>query len=101
MSRVLGLVWWALALICHGSIGASAQTYPERVVKLIVPLGAGSGVDIGARILADRLTARWGKPVIVENHPGGDGLIAISAFLAASDSHTLLFSLVAILVAPP
>jgi tripartite-type tricarboxylate transporter receptor subunit TctC len=42
--------------------------------------------------LADRLTQRWGQPVIVENRPGGDGLIAINAFVSAHDDHVLLFA---------
>src|ERR1700719_3310816 len=71
---------------------SAAQTWPQRPVKFIVPLGPGSGVDIGARLFADRLAARWGKPVVVENRPGGDGIIAISAFVSAHDDHTLRFS---------
>src|ERR1700726_5167764 len=71
---------------------SSAQAWPQRPVKFIVPLGPGSGADIGARLLADRLTQRWGQPVIVENRPGGDGLIAINAFVSAHDDHVLLFA---------
>jgi hypothetical protein len=40
---------------------------------------------------ADKLAARWGKPVVIENRPGGDGLVAINAFTSANDDHTLLF----------
>ncbi len=69
-----------------------AQTWPQRPVKFIVPLGPGSGVDIGARLFADRLGARWGQPVVVENRPGGDGIVAINAFVSAHDDHTLLCS---------
>jgi tripartite-type tricarboxylate transporter receptor subunit TctC len=61
-------------------------------VKFIVPFGPGAGVDIGARLLADRLPARWGKPIVIENRPGADGLVAIQAFVAAADDHTLLCS---------
>ena len=71
---------------------ASAADWPTRPVKFIVTLGPGSGTDIGARLLADRLTQRWGQPVIVENRPGGDGLIAINAFVSAHDDHVLLFA---------
>ena len=69
-----------------------AQAWPQRPVRFIVTLGPGSGVDIGARLLADRLPARWGKPVVVENRPGADGLVAIQAFVNAADDHTLLFT---------
>ena len=71
---------------------AETQAWPQRPVKFLVPFGPGAGVDIGARLLADRLTARWGKPVVIENRPGADGLVAIQAFLAANDDHTLLAS---------
>jgi len=66
------------------------QSWPERPVRFIVTLGPGSGVDIGTRLLADRLSRRWGQPVVVENRPGGDGLVAIGAFLGANDDHVLL-----------
>ena len=71
---------------------AQAPAWPKRPVKFIVPLGPGAGVDIGARLLSDRLSARWGKPVVIENRPGGDGMVAIQAFLSANDDHTLLFA---------
>ena len=69
-----------------------AQTWPQRPVKFLVTLGPGSGIDIGTRLLADHLTKRWGQPVVVENRPGGDGLVAISAMIAAQDDHVLLAS---------
>jgi tripartite-type tricarboxylate transporter receptor subunit TctC len=68
------------------------QTWPQRNVRFIVPLGPGSGVDITARLIADRLSAKWGKPVVVENKPGGDAIVAISAFTGANDDHTLLMA---------
>lgn len=81
---------------------ASAQTsWPQRAVRFIVPLGPGSGSDIGARLFADRLAVRWGKPVVVENRPGGDGIVAIAAFVGAHDDHTLLFSPAATFTAHP
>src|ERR1700751_585211 len=70
----------------------AAADWPTRPVRLILTLGAGSGPDIGARLLADRLTQRWGQPVIVDNRPGGDGLVAINAFVTAHDDHVLLYS---------
>jgi tripartite-type tricarboxylate transporter receptor subunit TctC len=80
----------AAAVLCAG--GAQAQqTYPTRTVKLILPFGAASATDITARLFADRLTARWGKPVVVENRPGGDGLVSLKAFVDAHDDHTLFF----------
>jgi tripartite-type tricarboxylate transporter receptor subunit TctC len=69
---------------------AAAQNWPQRPVKFLVTLGPGSGVDIGTRLLGDRLSARWGQPVVVENRPGGDGIVAITSFLGAHDDHVLL-----------
>jgi tripartite-type tricarboxylate transporter receptor subunit TctC len=69
-----------------------AQSWPQRTVKLIVPLGPGSGADMTARLLASHLSARWGQPVVVENRPGGDGFVAIGAFVGARDDHTFLFA---------
>jgi tripartite-type tricarboxylate transporter receptor subunit TctC len=72
---------------------ASADVkWPTRPVKFLVTLGAGSGADIGARLFADRLIRRWGQPVVVEDRPGADGLLAINAFVTAHDDHVLLFS---------
>jgi tripartite-type tricarboxylate transporter receptor subunit TctC len=78
-------------LTLAGAASAGAQTYPTRTVKFILPFGAGSGTDITARLVGDRLAARWGKPVVVENRPGGDGLVSINAFISANDDHTLLW----------
>ena len=61
-------------------------------MRFIVPLGPGSGVDISARLIADKLSAKWGKPVVVENKPGGDAIVAITAFTGANDDHTLLMA---------
>jgi tripartite-type tricarboxylate transporter receptor subunit TctC len=57
-----------------------------------VTLGPGSGIDIGTRLFADRLSKQWGQPVIVENRPGGDGMVAIGAMVSAHDDHVLLAS---------
>jgi tripartite-type tricarboxylate transporter receptor subunit TctC len=71
---------------------AQTPVWPQRTVRLILPLGPGSGVDIAARLLAEKLTTRWGQPVVVENRPGGDAVVAIGAFVGARDDHVLLFS---------
>ena len=91
MSRLILLGVAALLAVLHGLTSASAESYPQRAVRFILPFGPGAGVDITARMLAERLAARWGKPVVVENRPGGDGIVAINAFTSAQDDHTLLF----------
>src|SRR5437868_8847316 len=88
-------IWFLLAAtliaLAIGDSGATAQTYPQRTVKFILPFGPASGTDITARLVAERLAARWGKATVIENRPGGDGLVAINAFIAANDDHTLLW----------
>ena len=74
------------------SIQALAAEWPQRAVRFILPFGAGSAADTVARVLGDNLSARWGQPVVVENKPGADGLIAIRAVIAANDDHMLLIT---------
>jgi len=71
---------------------AQAQSWPQKTVRFIVPLPPGSGMDLSARLVADRLTERWGQPVVVENRQGADGIPAVTAFFSARDNHTFLFS---------
>src|SRR5262245_64846676 len=92
MVRLLLLAAIAVLGDVQSLTSAPAQIYPARTVRFIVPFGAASGTDITARLFADRLAARWGKPVLVENRPGGDGLVAITAFTGANDDHTLLWA---------
>jgi tripartite-type tricarboxylate transporter receptor subunit TctC len=103
--RAFALAMASALLATFGLGAASGQTppdqYPQRAVKLILPFGPGSGSDIAARLIADKLQTKWGKPVIVEPRPGGDGLIAINAFLSARDDHTLLFASTASFVVHP
>src|SRR5664279_5280349 len=100
---------WALSVLVAASLvlptlipaEAAAQSWPNRPVRFIVTLGPGSGVDIGARLFADKLSARWGQPVLVENRPGGDGMVAITAMIGAHDDHVLLVTPVASFTAHP
>jgi tripartite-type tricarboxylate transporter receptor subunit TctC len=70
---------------------ARAQTYPTRPVRIIVGQAAGSGSDIAARLLGQRLSERLGQPFVVENRPGAGGNIATEAVVRAlPDGYTLL-----------
>jgi tripartite-type tricarboxylate transporter receptor subunit TctC len=91
MLRIVVMAFLVFTTWSGFAADASAQTYPQRAVKFILPFGPASGTDITARLVADRLSARWGKAAIIENRPGGDGLVAINAFVAANDDHTLLW----------
>jgi tripartite-type tricarboxylate transporter receptor subunit TctC len=88
---------WAIAVAVVGLVlgtpPSSAQTqWPQRVVRFIVPLGPGAGVDITGRLVADRLAQKWGQSVVIDNKPGGDGVVAMTAFTSSHDTHTLLLS---------
>lgn len=99
MNKLFGILTaFALAL---SSVAALAQTWPHKPVRFILSLGPGSGADIGARLYADRLTKLWGQPVVIENRPGGDGVIAINAVIQAKDDHTLLWGPTANFVGHP
>lgn len=78
--------------ISTGVAGAlHAQSYPSRLVRFVVPFPAGGGVDLVIRAAAQELSAKWGKPVIVENRPGAGGTVGTAAvFDAAPDGYTLL-----------
>ena len=89
------------AALAAPTLPSLAQNWPQRPVKFILSLGPGSGADIGARLYAERLTKMWGQPVVVENRPGGDGVIAINAVIQAKDDHTLLWGPTANFVGHP
>ena len=91
----------AAILLTALSPAASAQAWPHKPVRFILSLGPGSGADLGARLYADRLTKMWGQPAVVENRPGGDGVIAINAVIQAKDDHTLLWGPTANFVGHP
>jgi tripartite-type tricarboxylate transporter receptor subunit TctC len=78
------------APLMAGSV-AIAQTYPSQLIKVICPISSGSPIDVTARLVTNDLSNRLGKPVIVENRPGGGGTIGVGEFTrAAPDGHTLL-----------
>ena len=80
---------------------AARAEWPKRPIKLIVTFPPGSANDAAARIFADALGKKWGKPVVVEDKPGAEGTIGVGAFVAAQDDHTLLYTVAgSVTVAP-
>src|SRR5262249_22288329 len=89
--RIAPIAAGLLAALAAAPAPAQAQSWPQRPVRFIVPFGPGAGADIGARLIQERLQKKWGQPVVIDNRPGGDSMIAIQAVLAASDDHTFLW----------
>jgi len=94
-----------LALLLSGLTflltNAAMAEWPERAVKIIVTFPPGSANDAAARIFADALSKRWGKPVIVEDRTGAEGTIGVGSFVSAQDDHALLYTVIgSVTVAP-
>ena len=80
----------AAGLVCVVSL-SYAQNYPNRTVKMVVPLTTGSGADIAGRVVAKSLSETWKQSVIIENRPGAGGLIGTGVVVNAEpDGYTLL-----------
>ena len=101
MCRLATLMLALAAIIVVASIASAQDTYPTRPITLIAPFAAGGSVDLVSRILAEGLTARLGQPVIVDNRPGGNGIIGIrEALRAKPDGYTLLLGSVGSNITP-
>ena len=75
--------------------------WPARGVKIIVPFPPGSANDIAARLYADGLAKRWGRPAVVENRPAVDAIIGGGALAGAKDDHTLLYCTASMITVNP
>ena len=86
----------ALTLVAAAAAAAApaaAQTFPERPLRIIVPFAPGGATDVGARVLAEALTAISPQPVVVENRVGGAGIVGAEVVArAAPDGHTMLLN---------
>jgi tripartite-type tricarboxylate transporter receptor subunit TctC len=95
------LIAAAMALAAGPAAPALAQSYPSRVIKLIVPYTAGSPNDVMARLLTQNLSPRLGQPIVIDNRPGGGTSIGTRLAAAAEpDGYTLLFISSAIVIDP-
>ncbi len=70
------------------STGAG-QAWPTQPVKVVVPTGPGSSLDLIVRLMVDKMAARWGQPVVVENKPGAGGMLGMDIVAKSTDGHTL------------
>ncbi len=79
----------------------NAQSYPSKAVRVVVPIGAGSGIDIVARAVAQRLQENLGQPFVIENRAGG-GTTTVTAAVASAtpDGYTILFQAATLTVGP-
>jgi len=97
----------AITMLLAGASAVAMSTclagddWPTRTVKIILPFAAGSANDASARLFADGLARRWGKPVVVENKPGADAVFGGGAFANARDDHTLLYGTASMITVSP
>lgn len=90
MRRRLLTLPFAAALATLAFAPAQAQSaWPTQTVRLVVPTGPGSSLDLIARLLNEKLAARWGQPVVVENKPGAGGMLGLDVAAKATDGHTI------------
>ena len=91
MRRAFCALLAALAFTGHAAV-ARAE-YPDRAVRIVVPVAAGGGVDVMARLLAQKLSERWGQQFVVENRAGAAGIIGTKTVIGSpGDGYTLLYT---------
>jgi tripartite-type tricarboxylate transporter receptor subunit TctC len=90
------------ALVYAAAGPVSAQTYPDRMIKIVVPFTPGGPVDLVARLVAQRMAPALGQSVVIENRPGGAGVIGAKTVANAEpDGYTLLFGNISTLAVLP
>ena len=90
--KLLAVLVVAAALLTIAPGSARAQSYPDRPVKMLIAFSPAGAIDILGRLIAEKLSQKWGQQVVVENRPGGGGNIgAAAAATAPADGYTLHF----------
>jgi tripartite-type tricarboxylate transporter receptor subunit TctC len=91
--RAMKPIRLALLLLCCFACAAQAQPWPAKPVRIVVAYPPGGGIDVMARQIAERLTQAWGQPVVVENKPGANTIVATDAVAkSAADGYTVLMT---------
>lgn len=87
--------------VVHAQTESQARNYPEKAIRFVMPMAPGGSTDVVARIVSNELSKNLGQPVIIDNRPGGDGIVG-TQFVARSapDGYTLLFTLASHTVTP-
>jgi len=81
---------FAAVFLSAGALAQSTDLYPQRAVRIVVPYPPGSGTDIVARLLGQRIGEHWGQPVVVENRPGAGAIVGVETVAkAAPDGYTI------------
>jgi tripartite-type tricarboxylate transporter receptor subunit TctC len=90
---LIALCTGSAALVALATTTVSAQTYPNKAIRIVVPYPPGGGADMTARPIAQKLSERWGQPVIIDNRGGASGMIGADIVAKAPpDGYTLLVS---------
>ncbi len=89
MNRRLSLLATASLLALSVPAAQAQPAWPAQPVRIVVPTGPGSSLDLIVRLMSDKLATRWGQPVLVDNKPGAGGLLGMDAVAKAADGHTL------------
>jgi tripartite-type tricarboxylate transporter receptor subunit TctC len=93
MRRTVAACVASVVAVLFASVAIPQTAFPTRAVKIVVPFPGGGGNDILARIVGDKLQARWGQPIVVENKTGAGGNIGADlAYQSEPDGYTLLLS---------
>ena len=93
MRRTVTACVASVVAVLFASVAIAQTAFPTRAVKIVVPFPGGGGNDILARIVGDKLQARWGQPIVVENKTGAGGNIGADlAYQSEPDGYTLLLS---------
>jgi tripartite-type tricarboxylate transporter receptor subunit TctC len=87
--QLLQLSALGAAVTLAPAAGFAQAAWPSRPVRIVVPTGPGSSLDLIVRAMSDKLAARWGQPVVVENKPGAGGMLGMDVVAKSTDGHTL------------